>query len=119
MLHNLILFMIMAEENASFYLMVLVAMSDHELHDKEADLIKKIANKYKIDFDPHEAAEEIKNHYKNNFDKARNFYMSVVQNTEIQKDTIEFMKEVIYSDSKIHDKEIEILEKCKKEWGID
>ena len=45
--------------------------------------------------------------------------MSVVQNTEIQRDTIEFMKEVIYSDSKIHDKEIEFLEKCKKEWGVN
>ena len=108
----------MAEENASFYLMVLVAMSDHELHDKEADQIKNIANKYKIDFDPYAAAEEIQNHYKNDFNKACNFYISIIQNTEIKKDTIDFIKEVIYSDSKIHDKEIEILEKCKKEWGI-
>ena len=111
--------MIMAEETASFYLMVAVAMSDNEIHDKEALQIKKIANKFKIDFDPYTAANEIKHHYKDNLNKACNFYMSVVQNSEIQKDTIEFMKEVIYSDLKIHDKEIEILEKCKKEWGID
>ena len=111
--------MIMAEENASFYLMVLVAMSDHELHDKEADQIKKIANKYKIDFDPYEAAVEINNHYKNDFNNACNFYMSIIQNTEIRKDTIGFINEVIYADSKIHDREVELLEKCKKEWGIN
>ena len=99
--------------------MVLASMIDHELHEKEVEKITEIANKFKIDFDPHEAANEIKHHYKDDLNAACNFYISVVQNTEIQKDTIEFMKEVIYSDSKIHDKEIEILEKCKKEWGID
>ena len=109
----------MADQKASFYIMVLTSMIDHELHKKEAEKIIEIANKYKIEFDPREAANEIKYHFKGDLNKACNFYMSVVQNTEIQKDTIEFMKEIIYSDSKIHDKEIEILEKCKKEWGIN
>ena len=35
----------MSDEVASFYLMVVLAMSDHELHDKEAEEIKEIANK--------------------------------------------------------------------------
>ena len=108
----------MAEENASFYLMVLVAMVDNELHDKEATKIKQIAHKFKIDFDPYEAADEIKIHYKNDFYKASNFYMSIIQNIEIRKDTTDFIREVIYADSKIHDKEVELLEKCKKEWRI-
>jgi len=108
----------MAEQNASFYLMTLVAMSDYELHDQEATKIKEISNKYKIDFDPYEAADEIKLHYKNDFNKGSDFYMSIIQNTEIRKDTIDFIKEVIYADSKIHAKEVELLEKCRKEWGI-
>jgi len=108
----------MAEENASFYLMVLVALIDNELHDKEATKIKQIANKFKIDFDPYEAADEIKIHYKNNFNKASDFYMSIIQNTEIRKDTTNFIKEVIFADGNIHDREVELLEKCRKEWGI-
>tara|TARA_B110000196_G_C20821057_1_gene509174 strand:- start:99 stop:434 length:336 start_codon:yes stop_codon:yes gene_type:complete len=109
----------MSENVASFYLMVVVAMSDHELHDREAIEIKEIANKYKIDFDPYEAAFEIKSHYKNDFNKACDYYMSVIQNTDLQKDTIEFIKNVIYSDKKIRDSEMEILEKCRKKWGYE
>ena len=109
----------MSEEVASFYLMVVLAMSDHELHDREAMEIKKIANKYKIDFDPYEAASEIKHHYKNDFNKACDYYMSAIQNTNMQKDAIEFVKKIIYSDGKIRDKEIEILEKCIKKWGYE
>ena len=109
----------MSEEVASFYLMVVLAMSDHELHDREAMEIKKIANKYKIDFDPYEAASEIKHHYKNDFNNACDYYMSAIQNTNMQKDAIEFVKKIIYSDGKIHDKEIESLEKCIKKWKYE
>ena len=55
---------------------------------------------------------------KNDFNKASDFYISIIQNTEIRKDTTDFIKEVIYADSKIHDREVKLLEKCKKEWNI-
>jgi len=109
----------MADEVASFYLMVVLAMSDHELHDKEAKEIKEIANKYKIDFDPYEAASEINYHFKNDFNKACNYYMPLIQNTNIQKDTIDFIKKIIYSDTKIDDNEVKILEECRKRWGSE
>ncbi len=109
----------MAEEIASFYLMILVAIVDHELHEKEATKIKEITNKYKVEFDLYDAAEEIKREFKNEFNKACDYYISIIQNTEIQKDTIEFIKEIAYSDKKLHDKEIEILERCRKKWNID
>lgn len=109
----------MAEEIASFYLMILVAIADHELHEKEATKIKEITNKYKVEFDLYDAAEEIKREFKNEFNKACDYYISIIQNTEIQKDTIEFIKEIAYADKKLHDKEIEILERCRKKWNID
>jgi len=109
----------MAEEIASFYLMILVAIADHELHEKEATKIKEITNKYKVEFDLYDAAEEIKREFKNEFNKASDYYISIIQNTEIQKDTIEFIKEIAYADKKLHDKEIEILERCRKKWNID
>jgi len=109
----------MAEEIASFYLMILVAIVDHELHEKEATKIKEITNKYKVEFDLYDAAEEIKREFKNEFNKASDYYISIIQNTEIQKDTIEFIKEIAYADKKLHDKEIEILERCRKKWNID
>jgi len=108
----------MSENIATFYLMVVIAMSDHELHEKEAMEIKDIAMKFKVNFDPYEAADEIRYYYKKDFKKACDFYMSIVQNPEIQKETINFLKRVIYSDKKIRDREVEILEKCRKEWGI-
>ena len=109
----------MAEEIASFYLMILVAIADHELHEKEAAKINEITNKYKVEFDLYDAAEEIKREFKNEFNKACDYYISIIQNTEIQKDTIEFIKEIAYADKKLHDKEIEILERCRKKWNID
>ena len=109
----------MADQIASFYLMILVAIADHELHEKEATKIKEITNKYKVEFDLYDAAEEIKREFKNEFNKACDYYISIIQNTEIQKDTIEFIKEIAYADKKLHDKEIEILERCRKKWNID
>lgn len=109
----------MAEEIASFYLMILVAIADHELHEEEVTKIKEITNKYKVEFDLYDAAEEIKREFKNEFNKACDYYISIIQNTEIQKDTIEFIKEIAYADKKLHDKEIEILERCRKKWNID
>ena len=109
----------MAEEIASFYLMILVAIADHELHEKEATKIKEITNKYKVEFDLYDAAEEIKREFKNEFNKACDYYISIIQNTEIQKDTIEFIKEIAYADKTLHDKEIGILERCRKKWNID
>ena len=99
--------------------MILVAIADHELHEKEATKIKEITNKYKVEFDLYDAAEEIKREFKNEFNKASDYYISIIQNTEIQKDTIEFIKEIAYADKKLHDKEIEILERCRKKWNID
>lgn len=109
----------MAEEIASFYLMILVAIADHELHEEEVTKIKEITNKYKVEFDLYDAAEEIKREFKNEFNKACDYYISIIHNTEIQKDTIEFIKEIAYADKKLHDKEIEILERCRKKWNID
>ena len=109
----------MAEEIASFYLMILVAIADHELHEEEVTKIKEITNKYKVEFDLYAAVEEIKREFKNEFNKACDYYISIIQNTEIQKDTIEFIKEIAYADKKLHDKEIEILERCRKKWNID
>ena len=109
----------MAEEIASFYLMILVAIADHELHEEEVTKIKEITNKYKVEFDIYDAAEEIKIEFKNEFNKACDYYISVIQNTEIQKDTIEFIKEIAYADKTLHDKEIGILERCRKKWNID
>ena len=40
----------MVDQDASFYLMVVVAMSDQEIHEKEATAIKEIADKFKIKF---------------------------------------------------------------------
>ena len=109
----------MAEEIASFYLMILVAIADHELHEKEAAKINEITNKYKVEFDLYAAVEEIKREFKNEFNKACDYYISIIQNTEIQKDTIEFIKEIAYADKTLHDKEIGILERCRKKWNID
>ena len=109
----------MAEEIASFYLMILVAIADHELHEEEVTKIKEITNKYKVEFDLYVAAEEIKREFKNEFNKACDYYISIIQNTEIQKDTIEFIKEIAYADKTLHDKEIGILERCRKKWNID
>ncbi len=117
--NKLIIIYCMAEQKASFYVMVLTAMIDHDLHEKEVKKINEIANKYKIKFDPYEASLDIKNDFKNDFDKAFDFYVSIIESDEIKMDTIEFIKDIAYADGVLHDKEIQILEKCRNKWGIN
>ena len=57
----------MVDQDASFYLMVVVAMSDHEIHEKEATEIKEITDKFNIKFDPYFAAQEISEKFGNYF----------------------------------------------------
>ena len=109
----------MVDQDASFYLMVVVAMSDHEIHEKEATAIKAITDNFKIKFNPYFAAQEISEKFGNYFNRACDYYISVIQNTEVQKNTLEFIKKITYADLKIHDKEIEIIEKCRKKWRIE
>jgi len=53
------------------------------------------------------------------FDKAFDFYVSIIESDEIKKDTIEFIKDIAYADGVLHDKEIQILEKCRNKWRIN
>ena len=109
----------MVEQNSSLYLLVLLAISDHELHKSEAVRIKQIAEELKIEFDPYDAVAEIKSEFKNDFNTACDYYMSIIQDNRVKETSIEFMKEIAFADAKLHDTEIKFLEKCKKKWGIE
>ena len=67
----------MVDQDASFYLMVVLAMSDQEIHEKEATEIKEITDKFNIKFDPYFAAQEISEKFGNYFSKYKPGFISV------------------------------------------
>ena len=84
----------MVEQNSSLYLLVLLAISDHELHKSEAVRIKQIAEELKIEFDLYDAVAEIKSEFKNDFNTACDYYMSIIQDNRVKEASIEFLREL-------------------------
>ena len=107
----------MVEKTSSLYLLVLLAMSDHELHKSEVIKINQIAHDLHIKFNVNDAAEEINTKFRDDFDSACDLYMSNIQDDKVKKDSIKFMKEIAIADTKLHDREIKFLAKCKTKWG--
>ena len=66
----------MSEKTNILYLCVLIAISDYELQNEETHKIIKISKELKIDFNVHNAFEEIQNKFREDFDAACNFYLN-------------------------------------------
>ena len=107
----------MVEKTSSLYLLVLLAMSDHELHKSEVIKINQIAHDLHIEFNVHDAIEEVNTKFRDDLDSACDFYMSNINDDKVKKVSIKFMKEIAVADARLHDREVKFLEKCKAKWG--
>jgi hypothetical protein len=107
----------MSEKTNILYLCVLIAISDYELQNEETHKIIKIAKELKIDFNVHNAYEEIQNKFREDFDSACNFYLNNITTPKYRELAKNYLKEVALVDNELKDREVRFLVLCKQAWG--
>ena len=109
----------MSEKTNILYLCVLMGLSDFDLQKIEVHKIIKISKELKIDFNVHNAFEEINKKFRDDFDSACNFYLGNIKTEKYRELTKKYIKEVALADNELKDREVRFLVLCKQAWGRD
>jgi catalase len=107
----------MSEKTNILYLCVLIALSDFELQKEETHKIIKISKELQIDFNVHDAIEEIQKKFRDDFDSAAEFYLNNIKTENNRHLAKKCLKEVALADNDLKDREVRFLVLCKKAWG--
>ena len=97
-------------------LLILLAVSDHELHEKEKIYINKVIKNLKSKIDINEALEEINTKFRDDFDTACKFYLKAIIDKEKRNTTLYEMRKLAAADLIVRDREIKFLELTKQIW---
>ena len=107
----------MGEKNNILHLCVLMSLSDYDPDKREIRAIQKISKKLNVEFNVLNSFEEIQNKFRDDFETACKFYLNGIETEENKYLAIEYLKEVALADKNLKDREIKLLELCKKTWG--
>ena len=107
----------MSENINSLYLCVCMALADHGLGKDETEKKLKIAKEIKIDFNVHNATDEIDKKFSGDIDMAQDFYLGNITKDDFKFRAKDFVKRVALSDGELKDKEVRFLVRMKQAWG--
>ena len=107
----------MLEKDSILNLCVLIALSDFELSKTETAKIIQLSKKLSIQFNVHNAVEEINKKFRDDLDMAQDFYSGNIQEINNRKIAKEFAKDVAISNGELKDKEIRFMVRLKHAWG--
>ena len=100
-------------------LLILLAVSDNDFHEKEKKYINKIIKNLKLKIDADEALEEINTKFRDDFDTACKFYLKAIIDKEKRNTTLYEMRKLAAADLIVRDREIKFLELTKQIWKQD
>ena len=110
--------MTMTEEKNIINILILLAISDDELHKKERDFIQEYINEKNFSLDIDQILEEMKNKFRDDFETSCLFYLNSIEEKIIKDEVIMLTRKLAAADLIVRDREIKFLELVKKEWKI-
>lgn len=110
--------MTMTEEKNIINILILLAISDDELHKKERDFIQDYINEKNFSLDIDQILEEMKNKFRDDFETSCLFYLNSIEEKIIKDEVIMLTRKLAAADLIVRDREIKFLELVKKEWKI-
>ena len=96
----------MSEKINSLNLCVCMALADHGLGKDETAEILKIAKEIKVDFNVHNATDEIDKKFSGDIDMAQDFYLGNITKDDFKFRVKDFVKRVALSDGELKDKDV-------------
>ena len=106
------------QEEAVISILILLSISDNELHKKEREFIENLISEKGFSIDVDKELDQIHNKFRDDFDTASTYYINTIQDIQLQKITIELMRKLAAADLIVKDREIKFLELAKKNWKI-
>ena len=106
------------QEEAVISILILLSISDNELHKREREFIESLISEKSFSIDIDKELDQIHNKFRDDFDTASTYYINTIQDIQLQKITIELMSKLAAADLIVKDREIKFLELAKKNWKI-
>ena len=106
------------QEESVISILILLSISDNELHKKEREFIENLISEKGFSIDVDKELDQIHNKFRDDFDTASTYYINTIQDIQLQKITIELMRKLAAADLIVKDREIKFLELAKKNWKI-
>ena len=108
----------MNEEKNIINILILLSISDDELHQKEREFIQDYIDEKNFDLDIDIILDEMKDKFRDDFDTSCLFYINSVEDKILRNEVMTLTKRLAAADLIVRDREIKFLELVKKEWKI-
>tara|TARA_B100000989_G_scaffold217103_1_gene165378 strand:- start:6865 stop:7191 length:327 start_codon:yes stop_codon:yes gene_type:complete len=108
----------MDEERSIINILILLSISDNELHQKEREFIEDYIQEKNFNLDIDLILEEMKDKFRDDFDTSCLFYLNSINEKIIQKEVMILAKKLAAADLIVRDREVKFLELVKKTWKI-
>ena len=108
----------MNEERSIINILILLSISDDELHQKEREFIENYIKEKNFDLDIDQTLEEMKDKFRDDFDTSCLFYLNSINEKIIQEEVIILTKKLAAADLIVRNREVKFLELVKKKWKI-
>ena len=108
----------MTEERSIINILILLSISDDELHQKEREFIEDYIKEKNFDLDIDQTLEEMKDKFRDDFDTSCLFYLNSINEKIIQEEIMVLTKKLAAADLIVRDREVKFLELVKKTWKI-
>ena len=108
----------MNQEKSIINILILLAISDDELHKKEREFIQDYIHEKNFNLDIDLILEEMKDKFRDDFDTSCLFYLNSINEKIIQEEVMMLTKKLAAADLIVRDREIKFLELVKKTWKI-
>ena len=104
------------EEEAIISILILLSISDNELHKKEREFIENLISEKSYSIDIDKELDQIHNKFRDDFDTASIYFINTIQDIQLQKITMQLMRRLAAADLIVKDREIKFLELVKNNW---
>ena len=108
----------MSKENKIINLLILLAISDNELHKKERDFIEKLIEENNFTVDIDKELEQMSSKFRDDFDTSCLYYLELINEEYLRKITMDLMRKLAAADLIVRDREIKFLDLVKNNWAI-
>jgi len=108
----------MSKENSIINLLILLAISDNELHQKERDFIDKLVEENNFTVDIDKELEKMSSKFRDDFETSCLYYLESIDEEHLRKITMDLMRKLAAADLIVRDKEIKFLELAKNKWNV-
>ena len=94
------------QEEAVISILILLSISDNELHKKEREFIENLISEKSYSIDIDKELDQIHNKFRDDFDTASIYFINIIQDIQLQIITMQLMRRLAAADLIVKDREI-------------